>query len=115
VDFCRVFADELGEIGRSTGLELSVTPLPDLSLSEWRGLEVKTAGTSSPPLDSHPAYSFTELADDLAATEIVVRAAPGVLHVTRLGHHRYWSKTKARMCARSIAWRHLDFLDGADV
>lgn len=51
-------------------------------------------------------------ADEVAASEILVRAGDDDLLVGRLAQRRYWSDTQARLLAQRIIWLHIDLLKG---
>jgi hypothetical protein len=57
--------------------------------------------------------AMAALADDLASIDIVVKISPGRLWISRLNQERCWSNTQARLCARSVVWRHMSLYQSA--
>lgn len=80
--------------------------------SPWLGIEVRISQEVS---ETEPADDWKGLlraADNLAATEIFVKAGDDALLIGRLAQSRYWSATQARLLAQRIVWEHADLLKG---
>ena len=111
--FRNIVADELGPWCERFGAKLTLDEGPDLALSPWRCfcLRVLPADTVE-TLSPSDWEGLLHVADDTAATEILLRIGPGALLVGRLDQKRYWSATQARLLAQRIIWSQLGFLQG---
>jgi hypothetical protein len=52
------------------------------------------------------------VADEAAASEVLLRDGSFGLLIGRLNQRRYWSETQARLLAQRIVWSHLELLKG---
>ena len=109
--FCEALQDELSPWCQRFGLTLAVNEVPPLAKSPWLAIEIRRALRK--PRETVPKSAWAGLlkvADEAAASEILVRNAPDRLLVGRLAQRRYWSETQARLLAQRIAWSHVDLL-----
>jgi hypothetical protein len=112
--FAKVLTTELGPWARRYGREISVTVETDVRSSPWRFLKIisQSDGGKS-PLSSPDWPKFIGLADELAATELVLADDnPHCLWLARLGQARYWSVTAARRVSQRLVWDHVSWLLG---
>jgi hypothetical protein len=81
----------------------------------WGALHVGTdCHPNTRPMD-RDWPEILRLADAMAATEVIYpNPTDSCLWIARLNQARYWSRSRARLLARRIAWGHLDFLLGLE-
>ncbi len=109
--FCKVLQDELIPWCERFGTLLSVDQVPPLRMSPWQAIEVRRALHEPwPTMPSSDWAGLLKVADEAAASEIILRNAEDRLLVGRLAQRRYWSETQARLLAQRIAWFHVDLL-----
>lgn len=102
---------ELKPWAQRTGREIQVLPVDMPAVSPWRVVRVGSVPPSAKPPTTHDWSEIVRVADELAATEVVLPdAGAGCLWLARLNQTRYWSRSQARLVARRIAWEHTDFL-----
>lgn len=81
--------------------------------SPWLGIEVRISPErESGTIAADDWKGLLRAADNLAATEVFVKAADDALLIGRLAQSRYWSVTQARLLAQRIVWEHADLLKG---
>ena len=109
--FCDAVQEELSPWCERFGSSLAVKPIPSLAKSPWLAIEIRRALHSRrDPVPENIWAGLLKVADEAAASEILVRNTPDRLLVGRLAQGRYWSDTQARLLAQRIAWTHVDFL-----
>ena len=109
--FCEVLRDELRPWCDRFGSRVAVDQVPPLAMSPWHAVAVRTARRG--PLETVAADNcavLVRIADEAAASEILVSNGPDELLIGRLAQRRYWSETQARLLARRIAWSHVELL-----
>ena len=109
--FCEALQDELSPWCQRFGSALAVNQVSPLAKSPWLAIEIQQVPRK--PRETVPKSAWSGLlkvADEAAASEILVRTAPDRLLVGRLAQRRYWSETQARLLAQRIAWSHVDLL-----
>lgn len=107
--FCKVLESELAPWCARFNTRIVVRPVRQPTISPWYGIEVRTApdgGSLSP--DPRDWEGLLRVADDAAASEVVLRDGDEGLLIGRLAQRRYWSETQARLLAQRIIWSHLD-------
>lgn len=109
--FCEALQAELNPWCERFGSALAVNQVPPLAKSPWLAIEIRNALRRQEETVPRGAWTgLLKVADEAAATEILVRNAPDRLLVGRLAQRRYWSATQARLLAQRIAWSHVDFV-----
>ena len=111
--FCEVVRDELEPWCDRFGARLTVDRFPSLAMSPWHAISISTGHCK--PAEAVPADDWArllEVADQAAATEILVDSGANRLLVGRLAQRRYWSETQAWLLAQRIAWSHVELLKG---
>ena len=111
--FCKVLRDELRPWCDRFGSWLTVDQIPPLAMSPWQAIAVRTGRRE--PMEMVPRDDWTGLlrvADEAAASEILVDNKPDGLLIGRLAQRRYWSETQARLLAQRIGWSHVELLKG---
>ena len=109
--FCMVLRDELRPWCERFGSTIAVDQIPPLAMSPWQAVAVRKV--LAEPAETVSASDWAELlraADEVAASEILVRSGPDGLLIGRLAQRRYWSETQARLLAERIAWSHIELL-----
>ncbi|MDE0626345.1 MAG: N-6 DNA methylase [Bryobacterales bacterium] len=109
--FCEVLRDELRPWCDRFGSRVAVDQVPPLAMSPWHAVAVRTARRE--PLETVGAddcAGLVRVADESAASEILVSNGPDELLIGRLAQRRYWSETQARLLAQRIAWSHIELL-----
>lgn len=111
--FCDVLAKELLPWCERFGSTLAVHPLPQLGTSPWQGIEVRTndIGTAE-AVPTQDWEGLLRVADEAAASEVLLRDGSNRLLIGQLGQKRYWNETKAQLLAQRIIWSHVDLLKG---
>jgi hypothetical protein len=109
--FCIVLKKELSPWAERFNRSLSVAPIQSNALSPWYGVRVTAHGQEAHTL-ANEWEGLLRAADEVAASEILVRAGDDDLLVGRLAQRRYWSDTQARLLAQRIIWLHIDLLKG---
>ena len=113
VAFCGTLSSELKPWALRAGQNIVVQPVSLPAMSPWGVVRVGSAQTSAKLATNQDWPEIVQLADRLAATEIVhPDPETGCLWLARLNQARYWSRSQARLVARRIAWEHVDFLSG---
>ncbi len=79
--------------------------------ASWRFVEVVCGNTQRPEWTANWMQS---VADDQGASRIFVRAKPGHLGIGLLSQYRYWTPTRARLCALDVFRNHADYLLAAN-
>ena len=106
--FCAVLRDELLPWCNRFGSTLTVDEIPPLAMSPWQAIAVRAARRE--PTETVPAGDWEGLlrvADEAAASEMLVENGAGGLLIARLAQRRYWNETQARLLAQRIAWSTL--------
>lgn len=109
--FCIVLKKELSPWAERCNRSLSVAPIQSNALSPWYGVRVTAHGQEAHTL-ANEWEGLLRAADEMAASEILVRAGEDDLLVGRLAQRRYWGDTQARLLAQRIIWSHIDLLKG---
>ena len=109
--FCEVLRNELRPWCERFGSTLAVKQISPLAMSPWQAIEVRNAhGGSEERIPGSDWEGLLRVADEAAASEILVHSDADRLLVARLAQRRYWSATQARLLAQRIAWSHIDLL-----
>lgn len=95
---------------RSIHVELE----PPMKASPWRFLRVSSLANAHRTTASNADWpKFIGLADELAATEVVIKSDDGeTLWLARLAHARYWTITASRRVAQRLIWDNVTWLRG---
>ena len=112
-EFCDVLTNELTPWCKRFGKTLVVHAIDQSANSPWHGIELRFGKPM--PTQTPSASDWAGLlraADQVAASEIVLRTDENGLLIGRLAQQRYWSTTQARLLAQRIVWSHLDALKG---
>jgi hypothetical protein len=110
--FCGVLQEELRPWCERFGSQIAVRSALQPAISPWYGLEVRVGGDEARGPSRDEWQGMLRVADDAAATEILLRDSQSYLLVGRLAQRRYWSHTQARLLAQRIVWSHVDLLQG---
>ena len=111
--FCEVLRDELMPWCDRFGSRLVVGQIPPLATSPWQAIAVRTARREqTEPVLRGDWEGLVRVADEAAASEVVVDNGLDGLLIGRLAQRRYWSETQARLLAQRIAWSHVERLKG---
>ena len=111
--FCEVLRDELTPWCDRFGSRLVVGQIPPLATSPWQAIAVRTARREqTEPVLPGDWAGLVRVADEAAASEVVVDNGLDGLLIGRLAQRRYWSETQARLLAQRIAWSHVERLKG---
>lgn len=109
--FCAVLQDELSPWCKRFGSTLAVEQIPPPPMSPWQAIEVRRArGGSEEGIPGSDWEGLLRVADEEAASEVLLHSNSDRLLVARLAQNRYWSETQARLLAQRIAWSHVDLL-----
>ena len=109
--FCAVLQDELSPWCNRFGSTLAVEQIPPPPMSPWQAIEVRRArGGSEEGIPGSDWEGLLRIADEEAASEILLHDHSDRLLVARLAQNRYWSETQARLLAQRIAWSHVELL-----
>ncbi len=109
--FCEVLRNELEPWSARFGSALVVEQIRPLPLSPWHAIEVRNALGDLKEKDAANAWEgLLRVADEAAASEMLLYDDPYRLLVARLAQRRYWSDTQARLLAERIAWSHVNLL-----
>ena len=111
--FCEVLSKELIPWCEQSSLALAVNQIPTPPISPWQGIAVRISvrGTTE-TVESRDWEGLLRVADEAAASEILIRNGSDGLLIGRLAQRRYWSETQARLLAQRIIWSHIDLLKG---
>ncbi len=111
--FCEILEKELKPWCDRWGSKLAVRPITKSVQSPWYGIDVRTSTRQDAnAIASADWDGLLRIADDAAASEIVIRDGQDGLLIGRLAQRRYWSETQARLLAQRIVWSHVDLLKG---
>lgn len=115
--FCKVLEDELKPWCKRFGSAVAVDQnLPWMQgVTPWQAVRVRNVnvgGESIQTVAENDWAAFLKMADEAAATEILIETERHELLVGRLAQRRYWSETQARLLAQQIIWSHVEFLKG---
>ena len=109
--FCEVLRNELRPWCERFGSTLTVRQIPPPPMSPWQAIEVRKAlGESEERVPGTDWEGLLQVADEAAASEILLHTDSDRLLVARLAQRRYWSETQAQLLAQRIAWSHIDLL-----
>jgi len=78
------------------------------ALVPWRFATVLLEGTSSFEVTSSVVAALMKIAAETAASRIVMAVPGGGLVLGLLNQRRFWTRSRARLCALHIAREHLD-------
>lgn len=109
--FCEVLYQELHPWTARFGQQFRVETLHTSPLSPWYALQI-TAIQEKQKTSITPLAGIAAFADDVAATEFIVRQDEHTLVIGRLAQRRYWSASQAKLLIQRLVWSHLDFLQG---
>lgn len=113
IRFCEVLEGELAPWCTRFNTKIVVRPLIQPSISPWYGIDLRTTqGDRGASVGARDWEGLLRVADEAAASEIVLRDGDEGLLIGRLAQRRYWSETQARLLAQRIVWSHLDLLKG---
>ena len=104
--------EELQPIGRASSRQLRVSRLPGYEDSPWEVLAVET-GPGDRAARHHSSFVGTVLseADDKSASQLIlVDPSRQCLLLAILRQYRYWTPTRARLCALEIVHDHSEVL-----
>ncbi len=111
--FCDALTNELSPWCKRFGQSLVVHEIVHSANSPWYGIELRFGKTRTTQTVSASDWAGLLLAaDEVAASEILLRTDDNTLLIGRLAQQRYWSATQARLLAQRIIWSHLDALRG---
>jgi len=110
--FCDVLARELTPWCERFGTTLAVQQMPSSIGSPWSGIALRCAKGTPEPVPTNDWMGMLHVADEAAASEILVHVDSHNLLIGRLAQQRYWSETQARLLAQQIIWSHLNVLKG---
>ncbi|WP_292445206.1 hypothetical protein [Mesorhizobium sp.] len=111
--FCEALEKELKPWCDRWGSKLTVRPINKSVQSPWYGIDVRTSTRQDANAIAPADWDgLLRIADDAAASEIVIRDGQDGLLIGRLAQRRYWSETQARLLAQRIVWSHVDLLKG---
>ena len=115
--FCKVLEDELEPWCKRFGSAVAVDQnLPWMQgVAPWQVVRVRNVNVGSESIQTvaeNDWAAFLKMADEAAATEILIETERHELLVGRLAQRRYWSETQARLLAQQIIWSHLELLKG---
>lgn len=79
--------------------------------STWRFLDVRTGDAQSTGSDKLPMKIFEEFANHEGASRILVPIGPGHLCIGILAQYRYWTRSRARLCAMDLLREHGDLFE----
>lgn len=105
---------ELSPWANRFGREITIVNEQEPSLSPWQFLRLTTHESRSVTTSGKGDWTkFIGLADELAATELIVEdGSLDSLWIARLAQARYWSVTAARRVAQRVIWEHVRWLSG---
>jgi hypothetical protein len=111
--FCEVLKEELLPWCKRFCSPLAVHWTERSTASPWYGIELRTLDfEESNAIRAREWDGLLRVANEAAATEIMIRNGPNGLLVGRLAQRRYWTDTQARLLAQRIIWSHIDLLKG---
>ena len=112
--FCDVLTKELTPWCERFGTTLAVRQMPSSIGSPWNGIALQTgcAKGTPEPVPMNDWMGMLHVADEAAASEILVHVDSHNLLIGRLAQQRYWSETQARLLAQRVIWSHLNILKG---
>ena len=95
-----------------TGERIRVVPR-DGTPGAWHFLDV-SVDDAEPSVDSTrvPRQIFEALANHEGASRVFARLTPGRMSVGLLAQYRYWTPSRARLCAMDLVREHGNWLDG---
>lgn len=105
-DFVDAMNAVLQPLFEQLGAQVEVRRTQNESAS-WRFVDVICGNTERPEWTANWMQS---IADDQGASRIFVRAKPGHLGIGLLAQYRYWTPTRARLCALDVFRHHADHL-----
>lgn len=104
-DYLQLFFDLSDEI-------IHVTPMTGTP-GAWQFLDVSFEGADHSNNDTRlPQQIFETLANHEGASRIFVRLTPRHMSVGLLAQYRYWTPSRARLCAMDLLREHGTWLDG---
>lgn len=111
--FCKILHSELEPWGSRLGISLRVTSVEQPAISPWCVLAID-AGRSlaRDAVNDSDWIGLLRIADEAAASELILRSGKKRLLVGKLSQKRYWSDTQARLLAQRVVWGHLDAFKG---
>lgn len=113
--FCKVLESELAPWCARFDTKIVVRPLSLPTISPWYGIDLRTTkGSRGASAELRDWDGLLRVADQAAASEIVLQDGDERLLIGRLAQRRYWSETQARLLAQRIIWSHLDLFKGQD-
>lgn len=105
---------ELTPIARVAGRELTVLPLNHSAESPWEVICIEASGNGAPPPAASDLRSLFEQADREGASQILlVQPLRHRLLLGILRQFRYWTQSRARLCALEIIEKYTGPLLGA--
>ena len=111
--FCKILQDELKPWCTRFGSAVAVDQIRPLAVAPWQAIRVQNVNVGREPIQTVSANDWAALlkvADEAAASEILIDTGQGELLVGRLAQRRYWSETQARLLAQQIIWSHVELL-----
>lgn len=111
--FCEVLNNELHPWCERFGTSVFVDQVFVTSGSPWHFVEVRVnTQKKNNIVGENDLSGLLRVADETAATEILIKSGESGLLSGRLAQNRYWSETQARLLAQRIIWSHVDLLRG---
>ena len=111
--FCRTLASELRPWCERFGRAEPLVQIAGLGRWPWEGIEVRAAhNVSTDTIGASDWEGLVRVADEAAASEVLIRRGADRLLIGRLAQRRYWSGTQARLLAQRIVWSDIDLLKG---
>lgn len=114
--FCAALKNELLPWCERFGSSIAVDQVPEATGSPWFFIEIRLNDLKENNVVSERDLTgLLRVADDAAATEILIQSDKNGLLAGRLAQNRYWTDTQARLLAQRIIWSHVDLLRGHSV
>ena len=111
--FCEVVVDELTPWCKRLDAPQPVLRLSQSAIYPWQGIDLRAVRSEAAETVSPSEWEgLLTVADEVAASEVIIRRRTEGLLIGRLAQRRYWSETQARMLAQRIVWSEIDVLKG---
>ncbi|MES2950488.1 MAG: N-6 DNA methylase [Pseudomonadota bacterium] len=88
------------------GIDISVEARPSRQ-GTWRSVDIKVGHSNAPNWESD---WIRKLADDQGASRVFVVNPPNHIGIALLNQYRYWTPSRARLCALTVIREHSDDL-----
>lgn len=109
VKFCEVLNSVLSGLFKLAHGEIVILPVPTKEGLPfgWRFIDIKVKERVYEALIDHTLHDlFAKLADEEGCSQVFFNMAPGWIRLGMLAQYRYWTISRARLCAHDIveAW-----------